>query len=170
MIRPLTSDRYFAFISYANVHREWVAKLQQDLEQCLDHYARTVDPSISRKVFLDKVDLRSGETWVEQFQRAVDRSDRLILVMTPEALDSKCVNIEWWQSFFTQRPTDLFPVRLVDADLSAFLKPIQWIDFRSCQHRFQNGHFHRLRIGHFRAGLGPYWTTTRFGGGARRKR
>ena len=41
MIRLYMSDRYFAFISYAKEHGEWVAKLQKDLERCLDHYART---------------------------------------------------------------------------------------------------------------------------------
>ena len=128
MIPLHMSDRYFAFISYANAHRKWVASLQKDLERCLDHYARTVDPNISRRVFLDQVDLQSGRTWIDQFQEAVEKSERLILVVSPEALESDWVQVEW-QSFFTRRPKDVFPVLIADVELPAFLDPIQWIDF-----------------------------------------
>ena len=68
------SDRYFAFISYSVAYSEWVTKLQRDLERCLDHYAETVDPTVSRRVFLDKVDLQSGRTWIDQFQEALGQS------------------------------------------------------------------------------------------------
>lgn len=77
---------------------------------------------------LGQVDLRSGKSWVNQLQEAVDQSDRLILVMSPEAVASDWVQLEW-QSFLTTRPNDLFPVRLADAKLPAFLRTIQWLDF-----------------------------------------
>ena len=126
------SEKYFAFISYSSEQGDWVARLQQNLERCLDHYARKVDPGAPRRVFLDQVDLRSGRSWMDQLQEAVEQSDRLILVMSPEAVASDWVRLEW-QSFLSTRPKDLFPVRLAAATLPAFLRTIQWLDFSDAE-------------------------------------
>src|SRR5437016_3193682 len=88
-------DRYAAFLSYAHRYQPWVEALQQNLEAGLAD--RT-----PHQVFLDEVDLGSGRSWVGQLQAGLDRADRLILVVTPEALASPRVSDEW-QSFLATR-------------------------------------------------------------------
>lgn len=120
-------ERYAAFVSYAHRHQAWVEVLHRNLEACL----RSANASPSA-VFLDKVDLGSGRSWVGQLQAGLDKADHLILVVTPEALASPRVGDEW-EGFVASRPDWLqghfHLVRLVDTPLPPFLAQAQWVDF-----------------------------------------
>jgi formylglycine-generating enzyme required for sulfatase activity len=122
------ADTYAAFLSYAHRDQDWVRTLQANLERCLAAAGRP------GKIFLDEVDLASGRSWVGQLQAGLDRSARLILVATPEALASPRVADEW-HSFVAGRADwhdgRLHIVHLVDVPLPPFLSQIQFLDFRN---------------------------------------
>src|ERR1700732_256462 len=120
-------ERYDAFISYAHRYQDWVRVLQKNLERCL------AAAGVAGKVFIDDVDLASGHSWVAQLQTGLGRSDRLVLVATPEALASPRVADEW-QSFIATYPNwhqgNLQVAMLVDVPFPPFLSQMQWADFR----------------------------------------
>jgi formylglycine-generating enzyme required for sulfatase activity/energy-coupling factor transporter ATP-binding protein EcfA2 len=122
------ADKYAAFISYAHRDAPWVRTLQANLERCLAAAGRP------GKVFLDEVDLASGRSWVGQLQTGLDRSDKLILVATPESLASPRVADEW-RSFIAGRSEwhlgRFHIVHLVDVPFPPFLTQIQAVDFRN---------------------------------------
>jgi formylglycine-generating enzyme required for sulfatase activity len=121
------ADKYAAFISYAHRDKPWVKMLQENLERCLAAAGRP------GKVFLDDVDLASGRSWVGQLQAGLDRSEKLVLVATPEALASPRVADEW-EGFIASRRDwregCLHIVHLADVPFPPFLAQIQQVDFR----------------------------------------
>jgi hypothetical protein len=86
--------KYLAFISYAHRYRKWVTILHSNLELALKQAGR------SGQIFLDHVDLVSGQPWVSQLQAGLGRAEHLVLVITPEALASQRVADEW-QAFIS---------------------------------------------------------------------
>lgn len=120
----MAEARHAAFISYAHRYKDWVRVLHANLERCLGP---------GRTVFLDQVDLGSGRSWVGQLQAGLDQADRLVLVVTPEALASPRVADEW-ESFVALRRDwrqgKLHLAVLVDTPIPPFLEPIQQVDFR----------------------------------------
>ncbi|MCP4661243.1 MAG: TIR domain-containing protein, partial [bacterium] len=117
---------YAAFLSYSHRYADWVEILHTNLEACLAHAGET------RKVFLDKVDLGTGRSWVGQLQAGLDQADHLVLVVTPEALASPRVEDEWGNFIAMHRGWKgrLQVVMLVDTPLPPFLTAIQYVDFR----------------------------------------
>jgi hypothetical protein len=89
--RHLTGGQedYAAFISYPSRYEAWVQVLHGNLERCLEHAGRP------GKVYLDKLDLMAGYSWLNGLQTGIDRARKLILVVTPEALVSPWVESEW---------------------------------------------------------------------------
>jgi formylglycine-generating enzyme required for sulfatase activity len=121
------ADKHAAFLSYAHRDKAWVQAIRENLERCLAAAGRP------GKVFLDEVDLASGRSWVGQLQAGLERSERLILVATPEALASPRVADEW-RSFVAGNADwhagRLHIVHLADVPLPLFLSQIQFVDFR----------------------------------------
>ena len=72
--RKVHRRRFAAFMSFANRYAAWVETLQRNLERCLDHLGHP------GSVFLDRVDLGSGRSWVCQLQAGLEQSEHLILV------------------------------------------------------------------------------------------
>ncbi|MCP4544834.1 MAG: toll/interleukin-1 receptor domain-containing protein [bacterium] len=86
---PYMPRKYAAFLSYSHRYADWVEVLHANLEACLAHAGEP------RQVFLDQVDLGTGHSWVSQLQAGLDQADKLVLVVTPEALASLRVEDEW---------------------------------------------------------------------------
>ncbi len=120
-------DRYDAFLSYSHRYKGWVEILHRNLERCLKAAGQ---PGM---VFLDKEDLVSGRSWITQLQQGLDRSEQVILVVTPEALASERMADEW-DSLITAYPDwrngRLHLAVLVDAPLPRFFKSLQCVDFQ----------------------------------------
>jgi formylglycine-generating enzyme required for sulfatase activity/energy-coupling factor transporter ATP-binding protein EcfA2 len=138
------ADPYAAFLSYAHRDKAWVQALQENLERCLAAAGRP------GKVFLDEVDLASGRSWVGQLQAGLDRSEKLILVATPEALASPRVADEW-RSFIAGRTGwhlgRLHIVHLADVPFPPFLTQIQHVDFRSTDEETYRQELQKLTAG-----------------------
>ncbi len=85
---PGKTTKYSAFISYASRYAPWVERFHHDLERSL-HSLGAKD-----RVFFDRKELVSGQSWVDQLERGIEQADHLILVLTPEALASEWVSKE----------------------------------------------------------------------------
>lgn len=118
---------YRAFISYAQPYHSWVQAFHHDLEASLQHAG-----AVPHEVYLDSVDLATGESWVAQLERAVATSEHFILVVTPEALVSPNVEEEW-EAFRTTRRDfadgHFHPLMLVEAPLPPFRNRLQYADW-----------------------------------------
>jgi hypothetical protein len=90
-------ERHAAFISYPSRYQVWVQVLHGNLELCLGRAGQL------GKVYLDKLELVAGYSWLNGLQTGIDQADKLILVVTPEALASPWVESEW-QAFVSHHP------------------------------------------------------------------
>lgn len=117
MAKPFT-----AFISYSQRYAPWARALHGHLEASCE------------RVFLDQTDLGAGRSWVQQIQFGLDRAERVILVITPEAMASARVMDEWGALINAHRDykaSGLLQLAfLIDTPLPPFLGDIQYIDFR----------------------------------------
>lgn len=103
--------KYYAFISYKSEDIEWAIWLQYELE----HYrlpasfnGRTDIPQELRPVFRDNDELSAGNL-PEQIKQALDDSQNLIVVCSPQAATSHWVNQEV-ETFISLGRTDhIFP-------------------------------------------------------------
>ena len=110
------------FISYASVVRDWVAVLARNLEQA------------GFTVFFDQGAILPGQPWWTRLQQGVSQADKLVLVVTPEAMASPWVGQEV-ASFSAQcaekvRAGALVPVLLAHAPLPPFVEGSQFVDLR----------------------------------------
>ncbi len=116
-----------AFLSYSSLYRDWVETFHAHLEATLRRHGEP------RPIFLDRLDVATGRSWITQLAAGVDQAAKLILVVTPEALASPRVGDEW-QALVDRRRDwsrgQLLPAMLVWAPLPLFLGPIQYVDFR----------------------------------------
>ena len=116
-----------AFLSYSSRYADWVEALHANLEATLARHGE------SRPVFLDRLDVAAGASWVTQLAAGVNQAAKLVLVVTPEALASPRVGDEWQALVDSRRDWSRgqpVPVVLVWAPLPLFLGPIQYVDFR----------------------------------------
>jgi hypothetical protein len=108
---PITSDTIF--ISYSRT--EW------------DNY---VEPLARRLEFeglsywLDQHLIQGGDDWMDTIGKALRNCERLILCVSPRALESRYVKMEY-RYFFNQGKT-IYPLVCVPADLPAELQGIQY--------------------------------------------
>jgi hypothetical protein len=112
------------FISYARRYESWVQALHDNLERCLEH------AGYKPQLFLDTIDLRAGRSWLSQLQTGLARAERLLLIVTPEAMASPWVDAEW-QTFVTSHPDwadgRVLVVRLIDSPLPPLLETLQHV-------------------------------------------
>lgn len=119
--------RYAAFLSYSSRHTDWAGSLHRHLELCLENAGRPA------KIFWDQSGIQAGDSWVRSLQEGLARSERLILIVTPEAMASPRVGDEW-EVFITRFPDwrqgKLLIAHLIDTPLPLFLSVVQQVDFR----------------------------------------
>lgn len=83
-------------------------------------------------VWVDQHLILGGADWMDSINDALEGAAVLILVMTPEALNSRFVKMEYRQFVTADRP--LLPVLLKPAKLPAELGIYQHIDFTGDDH------------------------------------
>jgi WD40 repeat protein len=129
---------YFVFISYSSLDNEWAIWLRHELE----HYhlpasfnGRTDVRDNLRKVFRDRDELSAGPEWDEQVQKALEDTNNLIVICSPNSAKSDAVNKEI-ETFIAlgkedhifpfivegDRPEDCFPKALRRSKLAGDIK------------------------------------------------
>ena len=93
--------KYRAFISYSHADTAWAKWLQRGLESFnIDNdlagreTARGTIPETLRPIFRDREDFTAGEALPEQTLAALDASNTLIMVCSPDSARSNYVNEE----------------------------------------------------------------------------
>jgi WD40 repeat protein len=84
-MRPAAQNRVFISYSRSPKGRDYAAWLRRRLEN--EH------PEI--EIFQDVISLHSGKDWWLQITKAIDNVAYMVLVATPEAMDSDAVRKEW---------------------------------------------------------------------------
>ena len=75
-------DPSTAFVSYSREDWEFVLRLAKDLK------------AKGAKVWMDKLDIRPGQTWADEIQAAVNSCSRMLIVLSPASVTSRNVQAE----------------------------------------------------------------------------
>src|SRR5436305_3560853 len=110
------------FISYAHADSAFVDRLEADLQK------QGFDP------WVDRERLKGGQRWRRELQDAVKRAQVLLLVLSPEAVVSANVQIEY--DYVLELDKVVIPLYYRQCEVPMELRAIQWIDFR---HSYEQG-------------------------------
>jgi len=110
------------FISYAHADSAFVDRLEADLHQ------QGFDP------WVDRQRLKGGQRWRRALQDAVKRAQVLLIVLSPDAVASENVQIEY--DYMLELGKLVIPLYYRQCEVPMELRAIQWIDFR---HSYEQG-------------------------------
>jgi hypothetical protein len=108
-IPPLRERRveyYSCFISYAWKDKDFAARLHDDLKD------------VGVRSWLDIKELKTGDIWQEQIEKAIQAHDKMVLVLSRASVQSSWVQLEARNGLRlerTRKRSVLFPIRLDDA-------------------------------------------------------
>jgi TIR domain len=112
-----TNEALLAFFSYSRNDSEFALKLAKDLRQ---HGA---------PVWLDQLDIDPGERWDSAVEEALATCPRMLLILSPESVDSTNVMDE--VSFALDEHKTVIPVLYRDCKIPFRLRRVQYIDART---------------------------------------
>ena len=106
------------FISYAKSDRDWALKLSNYLKES------------GLEVWIDAANLFPGDNWALETGRALEICDAMVVLVSPEALQSERVRSEWQYALGNERfQGRLIPVLVRPAvEIPWILKTLQWIE------------------------------------------
>jgi formylglycine-generating enzyme required for sulfatase activity len=103
------------FISYARKDEAFVRQLAKALSD------------VGVNVWLDVEDIPAGMKWSSAIQQGLDTAELLILVITPESMESVNVEDEW--QYFIDEKKPIIPVLLSEAKVHFQLRRLQYLSF-----------------------------------------
>jgi hypothetical protein len=107
------------FVSYNKADRQWAEWIAWKLEEA------------GYTAFIQAWDIRPGSNFVVAMQGATEKTDRTVVVLSPDFLQAEFTQAEW-SAAFVQDPTGklgiLVPVRVREVDLRGMWKTIVYID------------------------------------------
>jgi hypothetical protein len=106
-----------AFISYSRMDSEFAKRLATDLKNA------------GVPVWFDQLDIKAGHEWDDSIETALTESDRLILILSPDSVQSRNVRNEI--TWALDKKKTLFPILIKDCEVPLQLRRIQYIDFRT---------------------------------------
>ncbi|NLX08799.1 MAG: TIR domain-containing protein [Chloroflexi bacterium] len=104
----------WVFISHSNLNDDFVRELAAGLR------------AAGVRTWVDHDDIRPGQDWDEAVGAALEATDAMVLVMTPQAMRSKNVKVEW--SYFLDTNKPIYPVMLETCTIPFRLRLLQHID------------------------------------------
>lgn len=105
------------FISYSRKDMDFVRKLAGDLEQA------------GYDVWWDITDLSGGDDWVRVIPEAIKSSQYVIVVLTPDSIESDWVRKEYTQALSLRKK--IIPIMLVQCNVPFALNTINFVNFSS---------------------------------------
>ena len=103
------------FFSYARDNSEFVIELAKRLK------------ADGKNVWLDQIDIPAGSRWDLEIQRALEKANVLLIVLTPTSAISNNVMDE--VSFAIEENKKIVPVLVEDCDLPFRLRRFQYVDY-----------------------------------------
>jgi len=113
----LPADAPTAFFSYSRDDSEFALRLAEDLK------------SAGANVWLDQLDIQPGQRWARAVQDALNNSPRVLVILSPSAVDSTHVEDE--VNFALEEHKTVIPVFYQDCKVPFQLRPFQYVDFRT---------------------------------------
>lgn len=113
------------FISYSRTDSAFVDRLEANLQ------------SSGFRTWVDRRKLEGGQDWVDQLQEAIDQCQVILVVLSPEAVQSKYVRMEYRYALSQNKlviPLEYRPLRTIPIDLHT----IQRIIFQNYDQGLQN--------------------------------
>jgi hypothetical protein len=105
------------FICYSRLDQDFVIELAKNLK----------DRGVP--VWLDKWSIPTGANWPQKIEEALITCARLLVVLSPAAVESTKVQAEWLKVLEDRKV--VIPVLYQECNIPYLLKPIQYIDFTS---------------------------------------
>jgi TIR domain-containing protein len=105
------------FISYSRKDIGFVRKLAGDLEKA------------GYEVWWDLTDLRGGDDWPRVIPAAIESSDRVVVVLSPNSVVSDWVEKEYTQALSLRKK--IIPIMLERSNIPFALNTINYVDFTS---------------------------------------
>jgi predicted ATPase len=110
------------FISYSHADSAFADQLETDLRKQ------------GFETWMDRQRLAGGQRWRRELQEAVEQAQVLLIVLSPDAIDSLSVQVEF--DYALELSKLLIPVYYRQCNVPMELRAIQWIDFR---HSYEQG-------------------------------
>jgi hypothetical protein len=111
----------FVFLSHSSKDKEFVRDLARDLAR------------LGMKPWLDEWEIRIGECIVSKVDSAIANADYVILVLSPNSVESGWVEREWKARYWdeiNEKKVIVLPVLLRDCQIPALIKTKRYADFR----------------------------------------
>ena len=109
-------DAPTAFFSYSRDDLEFALRLAKDLKKA------------GANVWMDKLDIRPGQLWERKVEDALNRSGRMLVILSPSAINSPNVMAE--VAFALDEQKEVIPVLYLECRIPFRLRPFQYVDFR----------------------------------------
>ncbi|MEP7285312.1 MAG: SUMF1/EgtB/PvdO family nonheme iron enzyme [Chloroflexota bacterium] len=103
------------FVSYSRTDEDFARKLAEALSE------------LGADIWIDVDDIPVGLNWSTAIQEGLDRSELMILIISPESMASTQVAKEW--QFYLDEAKPILPVVLRSAHIHYQINPLQRIDF-----------------------------------------
>lgn len=109
------------FISYSRKDIDFVRKLAGDLEKA------------NYDVWWDLTDLRGGDEWVTRIAAAIEASDTVIVVLSPNSIESEWVRKEYTQAIGLHKR--IIPIMFAPSPVPFALNTINYVNFVSGEYQ-----------------------------------
>jgi hypothetical protein len=106
-----------AFFSYSRIDSEFALRLAEDLK------------AAGADVWIDQLDIECGQEFDVAIEQAVTRASRMLLILTPESVQSGKVRNEI--AYALDEEKIVIPILCKDCVVPLQLRRVQYIDFRS---------------------------------------
>lgn len=107
------------FVSYSGVDRPWAEWIAWQLE------------AAGYQVVVPAWDFAAGSDWPQEMQGALDAAERIVMVLSPDYLNSAHAEAEWRVAFARDPSGErrlLLPVRVREVDPSGLLETVASAD------------------------------------------
>ena len=103
------------FISYSRQDADFALKLGKDLK------------SKGLNIWLDKLDLKSGDNWPEEVEKALKSSEKFLIILSPISVSS--IEVKNELNYAIKKQKVIIPVLYIDCDIPLRLARRQHSDF-----------------------------------------
>lgn len=111
----MNSKNYDIFLSYSSHDRDWVTRFADSIEKS------------GIKLWFDMADLRPGDNWEEQVQKALRESTTLVIVLSQNNMNSAWTYFELGAAVADNKL--IIPVLTPDSSEEAIPKPLSHLQY-----------------------------------------
>jgi hypothetical protein len=115
------------FVTYSHHDRIFAMRLADDLEK------------LGAAIWMDVKNIPYGDKWRNSVQQALQNCDTMLVVISPESMQSDQVEAEW--GYFLDNKKRIIPLLYKAADIHYQLRILQYVDF--CNQAYEDA-LHRL--------------------------